>query len=147
MSRWGVRKSWMRMRCRVRVCVPLVQVSPALVECVVFVGVENSSSSSLSQFASSTAAAGARPPGDDGYWDQRTWPALMPRARPLFCLTSLGMFAVVLVDDVRYQARRETVRDSRGACKFRKRVSWRAICCALSAKTLAFQCNRSFWNI
>lgn len=25
----------------------------------------------------------------------------MPRARPLFCLTSLGIFAVVLVDDVR----------------------------------------------
>ena len=101
----------MRMRCRMRVGVPLVQILPALIECVVLVGAENSSSSSLSQFASSTAAASAMSSGHGGYRDQRTWPALMPRARPLFCLTSLGMFAVVLVDDVRYQ--RKECRKSR----------------------------------
>ena len=100
-----------------------------------------SSSSSCSHFASSTAAAGAMSPGQSGYRDQRTWPAFKPRARPLFCLTSLGMFAVVLVDDVRYQEREGRNRDkAEGACEFLRLNSAcdLCVCAAPNAKLSLF---------
>lgn len=95
----------------------------------------------LFAFASSTAAAGAMSPGQSGYRDQRTWPAFKPRARPLFCLTSLGMFAVVLVDDVRYQEREGKNRDkAEGACEFLRLNSAcdLCVCAAPNAKLSLF---------
>lgn len=97
----------MRMRWRLRKLVGLGRLSPALVGCVVLGSLVQKLRGPplVSQFASRTAAAGAVTVRRRWIWyrDQRTWPAFKPRARPLFCLTSLGMFAVVLVDDVRYK--------------------------------------------
>jgi hypothetical protein len=94
-----------------------------------------------SHFASSTATGGCS--GSLGtvgmYGGQRTWPAFKPRARPLFCLTSLGMFAVVLVDDVRYQEREGRDSEPQAACEFLRQNSACDFCvCAVRRRRQGF---------